>query len=70
MASKQAFAVTVSYYMGEEHRFSMAVIVDINKQKAEARAAKTVAAREPGARIGNVLVMPLDLARIQEELRR
>ncbi|BFL65076.1 hypothetical protein SKB0092_31540 [Roseomonas mucosa] len=75
---KQAYATTVAFNVtdpdsptGEEiQRFSLSIVVETNPKRAEQRAAQNVMRQEQGARIRNVLVLPLDIARIQAELAK
>ncbi|AWV23144.1 Hypothetical protein RADP37_01798 [Roseomonas mucosa] len=75
---KQTYATTVAFNVtdpdsptGEEiQRFSLSIVVETNPKRAEQRAAQNVMRQEQGARIRNVLVLPLDIARIQAELAK
>ncbi|MFT8242693.1 hypothetical protein [Roseomonas sp. BN140053] len=71
---KQAFAVTVVFDLPQgmevTQRFALSVVVDTDQERAEARAVQNIRKNEPTARIRNALVVPIDVDKIQAELRR
>ena len=71
---KQAYAATVVFNtvegIEEVERFALSIIIDINPKKAEQRAIQTVQRNENNPRIRNVILLPLDIPRIQQELAK